>query len=319
VISKSRKNRAETPPIASNSRRPRRRRAEAAMLHNPPFRVNVATLPRRRFLHLAAGVAALPASMRVGRVQTYPTKPVRLVVGFAAGGGSDINARVMGQWLSERLGQQFVIENRPGAGSNIATEVVVNAPPDGYTLLFINPANAINATLYDKLNFVFLRDIAPVGGVSRETNVMVVNPSVPTTTVPEFIAYAKANPGKMNMASAGVGSGVHMAGELFKMMTGVNMLHVPYRGAGPALTDLIGGQVQVMFPGISNATEYIRTGTLQHQGAVRLCGAAPRQKCKIEGRTFYEAFARFGSIPRARHGRTCFNTGRQGTNRCACF
>jgi tripartite-type tricarboxylate transporter receptor subunit TctC len=204
-------------------------------------------LPRRRFLHLAVGAVALPAVSRTASALEYPTKPVRLIVGFAAGGGSDINARVIGQWLSDRLGQQFLIENRPGASSNIGTEAVVNSPPDGYTLLFVSSANAITATLYDKLNFVFLRDIAPVGGISRDSNVMVVHPAVPAKTVPEFITYAKGNPGKINMASAGVGSEVHMSGELFKMMTGVNMLHVPYRGAGPALTDLLGGQVHLMF------------------------------------------------------------------------
>jgi tripartite-type tricarboxylate transporter receptor subunit TctC len=199
---------------------------------------------------------------RIAWAQTYPARPVRIIVGFAAGGGSDINARLIGQWLSERLGQQFIIENRPGAGSNIGTETVVNARPDGYTLLLVNPANAINTTLYEKLNFNFLRDIAPVGGLSREANVMVVHPSVPARSVPEFIAYARVNPGNVNMASAGVGSGVHMAGELFKMMTGVDMQHVPYRGAGPALTDLLAGQVQVMFPSMSNANEHIRASRL---------------------------------------------------------
>jgi tripartite-type tricarboxylate transporter receptor subunit TctC len=200
---------------------------------------------------------------RIAWAQTYPARPVRIIVGFAAGGGSDINARLIGQWLSERLGQQFIIENRPGAGSNIGTETVVNARPDGYTLLLVNPANAINTTLYEKLNFNFLRDIAPVGGLSREANVMVVHPSLPARSVPEFIAYAKVNPGNVNMASAGVGSGVHMAGELFKMMTGVDMQHVPYRGAGPALTDLLAGQVQVMFPSMSNANEHIRASRLR--------------------------------------------------------
>ena len=203
-------------------------------------------LPRRRqFLHLAAGAAALPAVSRIAWAQAYPTRPVRLIVGFPPAARDDILARLMGQWLSERLGQPFVIENRPGAGTNIATEAVVRAPPDGYTLLLVSTANAINATLYDKLNFNFIRDIAPVAGIIRVPNVMVVNPSVPAKTVPEFIAYAKANPGKINMASAGNGAASHVAGELFKMMTGVNMVHVPYRGAAPALTDLLGGQVQV--------------------------------------------------------------------------
>ena len=195
-------------------------------------------------------------------------KPIRRgrcasIVGFAAGGAPDILARLMGQWLSERLGQPFVIENRPGAGSNIATEAVVRAPPDGYTLLLVSPANAINATLYDKLNFNFIRDIAPVAGIIREPHVMVVNPSVPAKTVPEFIAYAKANPGKLNMASAGNGTAAHVAGELFKMMTGVDMVHVPYRGAAPALTDLLGGQVQVMFAAMPASIEYIRAGKLR--------------------------------------------------------
>ena len=220
-------------------------------------------LPRRKFLHLAAGAAALPAVSRFAWAQAYPTRPVRWVVGFAPGGATDIMARLMGQWLTERLGQPVVIENRPGAGSNIGTEAVVNAPPDGYTLLLISPAHAVNATLYDKLNFNFIRDIAPVASISREPNVMVVNLSVPAKTIPEFIAYAKANPGKINMASSGNGTSVHVSGELFKMMTGVNMVHVPYRGAGPALTDLLGGQVQVMFATMPSAIEYIRAGKLR--------------------------------------------------------
>ena len=220
-------------------------------------------LPRRRFLHLAAGAAALPAVSRFARAQAYPSRPVRIVVGFAAGSSLDILARLMGQWLSERLGQPFVIENRPGAGTNIATEAVVRAPPTATRFSLVSPANAINATLYDKLNFNFIRDIAPVASIVREPNVMVVNPSVPAKTVPEFIAYAKANPGKINMASAGNGTASHMAGELFKMMAGVDMVHVPYRGGGPALTDLIGGQVQVMFPGTIASVEYIKTGKLR--------------------------------------------------------
>jgi tripartite-type tricarboxylate transporter receptor subunit TctC len=219
-------------------------------------------LPRRQFLHLTAGAAALPAISRIARAQAYPSRPVRLVVGFAAGGAFEIVARLIGQWLSERLGQPFVIENRPGGGSNIATEAVVRAPPDGYTLLMVSSANAINATLYDKLNFNFIRDIAPVAGVLRGPYVLVVNPSVPTKSVPEFIAYAKVNPGKINMASSGNGTGPHLAGELFKMMTGVTLVHVPYRGAGPALADLLGGQVQVMFGSIASI-EYVRTGKLR--------------------------------------------------------
>jgi tripartite-type tricarboxylate transporter receptor subunit TctC len=189
-------------------------------------------LGRRQFLHLAAGAAALPAVSRIARAQAYPSRPVRWIVGFAPGGGNDIVARLMGQWLSERLGQPFVIENRPGAGTNIATEVVVNAPPDGYTLLLAGIPNAFNASLFGKLNFNFIRDIAPVAGIIRMPLVMVVNPSVPANTVPEFIAYAKANPGKVNMASAGTGGGTHLAGELFKAMAGVNLVHVPRWASG---------------------------------------------------------------------------------------
>jgi tripartite-type tricarboxylate transporter receptor subunit TctC len=204
-------------------------------------------LPRRNFLHLLAGAAALPAVSRIARAQAYPTRPVRFVVAASAGGSFDIIARLMGQWLSERLGQPFVIDNRPGAGGTIGTEAVVRAPADGYTLLLCSTQNATNATLYDKLNYNFIRDIAPVAGVIRGPNVMVLNPSVQAKTVPDFIAHAKANPRKVNMASSGNGSTPHVAGELFKMMTGVDMVHVPYRGAAPALTDLLGGQVQVMF------------------------------------------------------------------------
>ena len=209
-------------------------------------------LPRRQFLHLAAGAAALPAVSRIARAQAYPSRPVRIIVGFAAGGSADILARLMGQWLSERLGQPFVIENRPGAGSNIGTEAVVRAPPDGYTLLLASSANAIAATLYDRLNFDFTRDIAPVAGVARYSNVMVLHPSFPAKTVPEFIAYAKTNPAKINMGSGGNGGVSHVSGELFKMMTGVNMVHVPYRGTAPALTELLGGQVQVVFADVSS-------------------------------------------------------------------
>jgi tripartite-type tricarboxylate transporter receptor subunit TctC len=220
-------------------------------------------LPRRRFLRLAAGAAALPAVSRIASAQTYPTRPVRIVVGFPPGGSSDIVARLIGQSLSERLGQPFIIENRPGAGSNIAAEAVVRAPPDGYTLLLIFSANAINATLYDKLNFSFIRDIAPVASVVRVPHVMEVNPLVPAKTVPEFIAYAKANPGKLNMASGGNGTPAHVSGELFKMLTGVNIVHVPYRGAAPALTDLLGGQVQVQFDNLASSIEHIRAGKLR--------------------------------------------------------
>jgi tripartite-type tricarboxylate transporter receptor subunit TctC len=219
-------------------------------------------LPRRQFLHLAAGAVALPTSSRIAGAQTYPTRPVRLVVGFAAGGGTDIAARLTGQWLSERRGKPFIIENRPGAGSSVAAEAVVNAPPDGYTLLVAGTANAINTTLYDRLNFNFTHDTMPVAGILSSPLVMAVNPSFPAKTVPEFIAYAKANPGKINMASAGVGSGTHMTGELFKMMTGLNMPHVPYRGIAPAIADLLGGQVQVIF-GDFSSIEYIRAGKLR--------------------------------------------------------
>ena len=220
-------------------------------------------LLRRRFLHLATGAAVLPAVSRIAKAQAYPTRPVRVLVGFAAGGPTDILARLIGQWLSQRLGQPFVIENRPGAGGNIATETVVNAAADGHTLLLVAPANTINATLYDHLDFNFIRDIAPVAGIMRSFYVMEVNPSVPVKSVPEFIAYAKAHPGKINMASAGSGTPQHVAGELFKLMTGVEMVHVPYRGAVPALTDLMGGQVQVMFDNMTSSLEFIRAGKLR--------------------------------------------------------
>jgi tripartite-type tricarboxylate transporter receptor subunit TctC len=218
---------------------------------------------RRQFLHLAAGAAALPSVSRVARAQSYPTRPVRLIVGFPAGGTDDITARLTGQRLSERLGQPFVIENRPGANTNLATEAVVRAPADGYTLLLVGPSNAINATVYDKLNFNFIRDIAPVASIARVPNVLEVNPSVPARSVPEFIAYAKANPGKLNMASGGNGGPSHVAGELFKMMTGVNLVHVPYRGGTPALADMLGGQVHVMFSYISQTIGYIKAGKLR--------------------------------------------------------
>jgi len=221
------------------------------------------TLQRRQFLQLATGAAALPAASVIARAQTYPARPVRIVVGFAAGGTQDILSRLIGQWLSERLSQPFIIENRPGAGGNIGVEAVVRAAPDGYTLLMVASPNAINATLYEKLNFDFIRDIAPVASIIRVPNIIEVNPSVPVRTVPEFIAYAKANPGKVNMASSGTGSSVHVSGELFKIMTGVNMIHVPYRGSSPALTDLIGGQVQVMFDNMPSSIEFIRTGKLR--------------------------------------------------------
>ena len=221
-------------------------------------------LPRRRqFLLLAAGAAALPAVSRIARAQAYPTRPVRIIVGFAAGAGVDTTARLLGRWLSERLGQPFVIENRPGDGGNIGTEAVVRAPPDGYTLLLASTPNAINATLYDKLSFNFVRDITPVAAIIQGPFVLVINPSVPAKTVPEFIAYAKANPGKIKMASGGSGSPAHLAGELFKMMADIGMIHVPYRGAVPAHTDLLAGQAQVMFPGTVASIEYIRAGRLR--------------------------------------------------------
>jgi tripartite-type tricarboxylate transporter receptor subunit TctC len=220
-------------------------------------------LPRRNFLHLAAGAAALSATSRIASAQAYPSRPVRIIVPFAPAGSTDIVARLIGQWLSERLGQQFVVENRPGAGTNIGTEAVVTAPADGYTLLLAGPANVISMALYDKLNFNFTRDIAPIASIMRFPFVMEVHPSVPAKTVPEFMAYAKANPGKLNMASAGTGSATHLTGELFKMMTGLNILHVPYRGAGPALIDLIGGQVQLYFDAIPASIEHIKAGKLR--------------------------------------------------------
>jgi tripartite-type tricarboxylate transporter receptor subunit TctC len=220
-------------------------------------------ISRRKFLHQAAGAVALPAVSRMAWAQTYPTRPVRLIVPFAAGGTTDILARLVAQWLSERLGQQFIVENRPGGGTNIATEAVVRAAPDGYTILLVGPPAAINASLYEKLNFNFIHDIAPVSGVARVPNVMTVNRSVPAHTVPEFIAYGKANPNKINMASGGVGDPGHVAGELFQMMAGIKMVHVPYRGAGPALTDLVGGQVQVMFNAIATSIEHIKAGTVR--------------------------------------------------------
>ncbi len=218
---------------------------------------------RRQFLHLASGAVALPALSRIASAQTYPTRPVRLVVGFAAGQAIDILARLIAQSLSERFGQQFIVENRPGGGGNIATEAVVRAPPDGYTLLAVGSNNMINATLYEKLNFDFIRDIALVASIYRVPQVMEVNPSFPAKTLPELIAYAKANPGKINFASAGNGSVAHVTAELFKMMAGVNMQHVPYRGAAPALTDLLGGQVHLMFDNMPSSIEHIRAGRLR--------------------------------------------------------
>jgi tripartite-type tricarboxylate transporter receptor subunit TctC len=220
-------------------------------------------MTRRTFIAGLGGAAAWPLVARIATAQTYPTRPVRIVVSVPAGAGADIVARLIGQWLSERLGQPFIIENRPGGGNNIGAEAVVRAPADGYTLLLVTTPNAINATLYEKLNFNFIRDIAPVASIIRVPNVMVVNPSFPAKTVPEFIAYAKVNPGKINMASGGNGSTAHVFGELFKMMTGINMVHVPYRSDPSALTDLLGGQVQVTFSTMPPTIEYIRSGSLR--------------------------------------------------------
>ncbi len=221
------------------------------------------TLLRREFLHLAAGAVALSAVSRVTWAETYPSQPVRVIVGFAAGGPNDILARLIGQWLAKRLGHPFVIENRPGAGSNIATEAVVRAPPDGYTLLLVGSPNAINATLYERLNFNFIRDIAPVASFMRGALVLVLHPSVPARTLPEFIAYAKANPGKLSYGSGGVGGITHITAELFKMMAGVEMVHVPYRGVAAALTDLLGGQVQVLFANPAQSIQYTGAGRLR--------------------------------------------------------
>src|SRR5437879_5237433 len=221
------------------------------------------TLARRQFLHSALGAAALAGVSRFAWAQSYPSQPVRIIVGFAAGGPNDILARLIGGWLSERLGQPFVIENRPGAGSNIATEAVVRAAPDGYTLLLVGSPNAINATLYEKLSFNFIRDIAPVASFIRGALVMVVHPSVPAKTVPEFIAYAQANPGKLSYGSGGIGGITHITPQLLKIMAGVNMVHVPYRGVAPALTDLLGGQVQVLFANPAQSIPYVRDGKLR--------------------------------------------------------
>ena len=218
---------------------------------------------RRTFLRLTAGAATLPVLSAIARAENYPTRPVHLVNGFAAGGIIDVEARIIGQRLSERLGQPFIVDDRPGAATNIATEFVVHAPPDGYTLLWVTTANAINATVYPKLNFDFLRDIEPIASLDRFPLVMEVNPSVPAKTVPEFIAYAKANPGKINFASGGIGSIQHVAGELFKYMTGVNLVHVPYRGAAPVLSDLLAGQVQLTFSPIGSSLSYIQAGKLR--------------------------------------------------------
>jgi tripartite-type tricarboxylate transporter receptor subunit TctC len=220
-------------------------------------------LSRRTFLHLAAGAAALPITSPIAKAQSYPSRPVRIIVGFAPAGASDIAARLIAQWLSERMGQQFVVENRPGAGSNIATEAVVRSPPDGYTLLLVGPPNAINASLYQNLSFNFLTDIVPVASVNREPSLVQINPSLPVHSIPELIAYAKSNPGKINHASAGTGTAGHIAGEMFKMMTGVNFVHVPYRGGAPAVTDLIGGRMHIMFGNVLTSIEQVRAGKLR--------------------------------------------------------
>jgi tripartite-type tricarboxylate transporter receptor subunit TctC len=220
-------------------------------------------LPRRKFLHLAAGAAALPAVSRIARAQAYPTRPVRIIVGFAAGGNADTIARVMGQWLSERLGQPFVVENRTGAATNIAAEAVARSPPDGYTLLFVTSANAVNTALYEKLNFNFMRDIAPVAAASRSPLVLEVHPAFSPNTLTEFISYAKANPGKISLASFGTATISHVAGELFKAMAGINLLHVPYRGSAPMLSDLLGGQVQASFDNLAGSIEFIKLGRLR--------------------------------------------------------
>ena len=220
-------------------------------------------LLRRQFLQLGAGAVAAPAVARRAFADAYPSRPVRLIVGFTPAGGNDIVARLMGQWLTERLGQTFVIENRPGAGTNIAAELVIKSPPDGYTLFITNLSNAINATLYEKLNFDFMRDMLPVAGISQAPAVFAINSSVPAKTVTEFIAHAKANPGRINMGSAGIGSTGHLAGELFKLMAGVNLIHVPYRGNAPALTDLMAGQIEVLFPSLGSSIEYVKTGKLR--------------------------------------------------------
>jgi tripartite-type tricarboxylate transporter receptor subunit TctC len=253
-------------------------------------------LLRREFLQLSAAAMAMPAVARLARAETYPGRPVHIIVGFAAGGPNDISARLIGQWLSERLGQQFVVENRPGAGGNVATELVVRAPADGYTLLLVPAPAAINATLYDNLNFNFIRDIAPVAGILRVPEVMVVNPAVPANAVPEFIAYAKANPGKINMASAGNGTVPHVAGELFKFMTGVDLVRVGYRGGGPALVDLMGGQVQVMFEPTLSTIGYIRAGKLRALAVTSATRSAALPDVPTVGEFVpgYEATAWFG-------------------------
>ena len=259
-------------------------------------------LHRRQFLSLATGAAVLLAISRTVRAQTYPSRPVRIVVGLPPGGNQDVIARLIAPWLSERLGQQIVIDNHPSASNNVAAEAVIRSPPDGYTLLLVGSYNAINASLYDKLGFDFMRDTAPVASLIRAPSVLLVNPSVPARTVPEFIAYAKANPGKLNMASAGSGTPPHIAGELFKMMTGVNMLHVPYRGGGPALVDLLGGQVQVLFGSMAASIQHVRAGKLRALAVttVERSAALPDIPTVASFVPGYEASTFFGlSAPRA--------------------
>jgi len=253
-------------------------------------------LLRRTFLQLLAGVAALPAISRPACAQAYPSRPVRWIVGFTPAGGNDITARLIGQWLTDRLGQPFVIENRPGAGTNIAAEIVINSPPDGYTLFLTNFSNAVNAALYEKLSFDFMRDMAPVVGISRAPVILAVNPSVPAKTVPEFIAYAKANPDKLNMGSAGIGSAGHLAGELLQMMTGIKLVHVPYRGNAPALTDLIAGQVQLVFPSSASSIEHVKAGQVRGlavTGSTRL-DALPDLPTVADSVPGYEASSLYG-------------------------
>jgi tripartite-type tricarboxylate transporter receptor subunit TctC len=253
-------------------------------------------LLRRQFLRLTAGAFAMPAAARRAFADAYPSRPVRLIVGFTPAGGNDIIARLMGQWLSEQLGQTFVIENRPGAGTNIAAELVINSPPDGYTLFVTNLSNAINATLYAKLNFDFMHDMLPVAGIAQAPAVFAINSSLPARTVAEFIAYAKAHPGRINMGSAGIGSTGHLAGELFKMMAGIDMIHVPYRGNAPALTDLIAGQIEVLFPSLGSSIEYVKTGRLRAlavTGATR-SGALPDVPTVAETLPGYQAASFYG-------------------------
>ena len=242
-------------------------------------------LPRRTFLHLAAGAAVLPALPRSARAKSYPSRPVRLIVGFAPGGGNDIVARLMGQWLSDRLGQQFVVENKPGAGTNIAAELVITAAPDGYTILLAGVPNAVNATLYHRLSFNFIRDTTPIVGIASVPNVMLVNPAFPAKTLPEFIAYAKANPGKVNMASPGIGSGGHLSGELFKYLAGVDLTHVPFRGNGPALAALLGGQVDALFPRSRRRSNIFKPANCANSGLLALSARTRSPTFRLSARS----------------------------------